>query len=186
MCYLVTKLYPTVCDPMGCSLIGSSVHGISQMRILAFPGENTGVGCHFLVQGIFPTQGSNPHLLNWQEESLLLSHEGSPKNRIQNWISVWSQFYKNGIIPVHQTQASCILHQTWTGDSFLIWYTCFNAILQNHPPPPSPTKSKRLFYTSVSLLLSHIQGYRYHLPKFHIYVLVYRIGVFLSGLLHSV
>jgi len=69
---------------MGCSLIGSSVHGISQMRILAFPGENTGVGCHFLVQGIFPTQGSNPHLLNWQEESLLLTHEGSPKNRIQN------------------------------------------------------------------------------------------------------
>ena len=33
------------------------------------------------------------------------------------------------------------------------------------PPSPSPTESKRLFYTSVSLLLSHIQGYRYHLSK---------------------
>ena len=54
------------------------------------------------------------------------------------------------------------------------------------PPSPSPTESKRLFYTSVSLLLSHIQGYCYHLSKFHIYVLVYCIGVFLSGLLHSV
>ena len=54
------------------------------------------------------------------------------------------------------------------------------------PPPPSPTESKRLIYTSVSLLLSHIQGYRYHLSKFHIYALVYCIGVFLSGLLHSV
>src|SRR5574341_289832 len=54
------------------------------------------------------------------------------------------------------------------------------------PPSPSPTESKRLFYTSVSLLLSHIQGYRYHLFKFHIYALVYCIGVFLSGLLHSV
>ena len=54
------------------------------------------------------------------------------------------------------------------------------------PPSPSPTESKRLFYTSVSLLLSHIQGYHYHLSKFHIYVLVYCIGVFLSGLLHSV
>ena len=53
-------------------------------------------------------------------------------------------------------------------------------------PQPSPTESKRLFYTSVSLLLSHIQGYRYHLSKFHIYALVYCIGVFLSGLLHSV
>ena len=39
-------------------------------------------------------------------------------------------------------------------------------------PPPSPTESKRLFYTSVSLLLSRIQGCRYHLSKFHIYALV--------------
>ena len=41
------------------------------------------------------------------------------------------------------------------------------------PPSPSPTESKRLFYTSVSLLLSHIQGYCYHLSKFHIYALIY-------------
>ena len=54
------------------------------------------------------------------------------------------------------------------------------------PPSHSPTESKRLFYTSVSLLLSHIQGYCYHLSKFHIYALVYCIGVFFSGLLHSV
>ena len=52
--------------------------------------------------------------------------------------------------------------------------------------PPSPTESKRLFYISVSLLLSCIQGYHYHLSKFNIYALVYCIGVFLSGLLHSV
>ena len=44
------------------------------------------------------------------------------------------------------------------------------------PPSPSPTESKRLFYASVSLLLSRIQDYRYHLSKFHIYVLVYCIG----------
>ena len=48
------------------------------------------------------------------------------------------------------------------------------------PPSPSPTESKRLFYTSVSLLLSRIQGYCYHVSKFHIYALVYCIGVFLS------
>ena len=53
------------------------------------------------------------------------------------------------------------------------------------PPSPSPTESKRLFNTSVSLLLSCKQGYHYHLSKFPIYVLVYCIGVFLSGLLHS-
>ena len=48
------------------------------------------------------------------------------------------------------------------------------------PPSPSPTESKTLFYTSVSLLLSHTQGYHYHFSKFDIYAL-YFIGVFLSG-----
>ena len=54
------------------------------------------------------------------------------------------------------------------------------------PSSPSPTESKRLFYTTVSLLLSRIQGYRYYLSKFHIYAIVNCIDVFLSGLLHSV
>ena len=57
---------------------------------------------------------------------------------------------------------------------------------QIFPPSPSPTESIRLFYTSVSLLLSRTQGYCYHLSKYHIYELVYCIGVFLSALLHSV
>ena len=42
----------TLGDPMDCSPPASTVHGIS-------PGRNTGVGCHFLLQGIFATQGSN-------------------------------------------------------------------------------------------------------------------------------
>ena len=43
------------------------------------PGKNTRVGCHFLLQGIFPTQGLNLRLLHWQADSLLLSHQGSPQ-----------------------------------------------------------------------------------------------------------
>ena len=43
-------------NPMDCSLPDSSLHGDS-------PGKNTGVGCHALLQGIFPTEGSNPGLL---------------------------------------------------------------------------------------------------------------------------
>ena len=50
---LVTQSCPTLCDPMDCSLPGSSVYGIFW--------ANTVVGCHFLPQ-IFSTQGSNPGL----------------------------------------------------------------------------------------------------------------------------
>ena len=44
-----------------------------------FPSKNTGEGCHFFLQGIFPIQGLNPHFLHWQIDSLPLSHQGSPK-----------------------------------------------------------------------------------------------------------
>ena len=47
-------------------------------------------------------------------------------------------------------------------------------------------ESQSLFYISVSLFLFCILGYRNHLSKFHIHVLVYCIGLYLSGLLHSV
>ena len=40
---------------------------------MGFPGKNTGVGCHALLQGIFPTWGSNPCFLHWQADSLVLS-----------------------------------------------------------------------------------------------------------------
>ena len=42
------------------------------------------------------------------------------------------------------------------------------------PPLPSPTESKSLFFISVSLLLSCIQGHCYHLSKFHVYTLIGR------------
>ena len=45
-----------------------------------FPGKNTGVGCHFFLQRIFQTQGSNPHLLHCGWILYPLSHQGSPFN----------------------------------------------------------------------------------------------------------
>ena len=44
-----------------------------------FPGKNTGVGCHFLLQGIFPTWESNPGLLHYRQILYQLNYEGSPK-----------------------------------------------------------------------------------------------------------
>ena len=85
-CYLVTKSCPTLCDPMDCSFPGSSVH-------CDYPDKNTGVSCHFLLQGIFPNQGSNPHFLHWQVDSLPLSHQGNhvqPKfSSVQSLSHVW-------------------------------------------------------------------------------------------------
>ena len=63
------------------------------------------------------------------------------------------------VIPVHQPQASCIVHRTWTGDSFHIWYyTCFNAILPNHPTLSlslSHRVQKTVLYISVSFAVSY-------------------------------
>ena len=65
----VAELCLAFCDP----------HGLQPTRLLCpwdFPGKHIGVSCHFLLQGIFLTQGLNPHLL-WQADSLPLSHLGS-------------------------------------------------------------------------------------------------------------
>ena len=43
------------------------------------PGKNTGVDCHALLQGIFPTQGSNPDLRHWQVDSLPSEQPGKPR-----------------------------------------------------------------------------------------------------------
>ena len=69
---LVAQSCLTLCDPMNCSLPGSSVHGDSS-------GKNTGVGCHTLLQGIFPNQGSNPGLPHCRQILYWLSHQGSLK-----------------------------------------------------------------------------------------------------------
>ena len=75
---LIARLCPTLCNPMDCSLPGSSVHRDS-------PDKNTGVSCHALLQGIFPTQQLNPGLPHGRQILCQLSHKGSP--RIQGWIA---------------------------------------------------------------------------------------------------
>ena len=67
----VIQSCPTLFDPMDCSPPGSSAHGILQARI-------TEVGCHSLLQGIFPTQGWNLSLLHCRQILYYLSHQGSP------------------------------------------------------------------------------------------------------------
>ena len=75
---LVTQSCPTLCDLMDWSQPGFSLPGDSS-------GKNTRVGGHALLQGILPTQGSNPHLPHYRQILFHLSHQGSP--RILEWVA---------------------------------------------------------------------------------------------------
>jgi len=61
------------------------------------------------------------------------------------------------VFPVHQPQASSMVHRTWTGDSFHTWYyTCFNAILPNLPTLSlSHRVQETVLYISVSFTVSY-------------------------------
>ena len=75
---LVARLYTTLCNPTDSSLPGSSAPGDS-------PGKNSGVDFHALLQGIFPTQGSNPGLQHCRRILYHMKHQGSP--RILKWVA---------------------------------------------------------------------------------------------------
>ena len=87
---LVAQPSPTLCNPMDCSLPGTSVHGDS-------PGKNTGVGYHALLQEIFPTQWSNPSLSHYRHILYHLSHQGSP-------LFMWEESYSMSLWLVYFTQ----------------------------------------------------------------------------------
>ena len=66
-------------------------HVLEPSRLLClwdFPGKNTGVSSHFLLQGIFPTQRSNSRLLHWQADSLPLSHQVKWNKPCHKWTKI--------------------------------------------------------------------------------------------------
>ena len=89
--YVPAQSCPALCNPMDCMWL-THLH-----CPWGFPGKNTGVGCCFLLQGIFPIQGSNLRLLcllPWQAGSLLLSSPGKPQGPLSPgqkpaWLSAW-------------------------------------------------------------------------------------------------
>ena len=134
MCLLVTLSCPACCNPIDCSPTGSSVHGVLQAGILKqvsisspgdlsdpelnqslphcrfFTSEPLGkpVGCHALLQGIFPTQGSNPGLAHCRWILYQLSHQESP--RVLEWIAQWvaMPFFQESSRPRNQIRVSWI------------------------------------------------------------------------------
>ena len=95
-----TQLCPTLCDPHELYSSWNS------------PGQNTGVNSLSLLQGIIPTQGSNPCLLHYRRILYQLSHKGSP--RILEWVSF--PFSSRSSQPRDLHQVSCI-----SGGFFTNW-----------------------------------------------------------------
>ena len=123
-------------------------HGLQPTRLLCpwdFPGKDTGVGGHFLLQGIFPTQGSNPGLLHYRQILYQLSYKGKGKKsevaqscltlcdpvdcslqgssvhgilqaRILEWVAI--SFSRGSSWPRDRTRVSCI-----AGRCFTLWAT---------------------------------------------------------------
>ena len=80
---------------------------VARQAPLASPGKNTGVGCQFLLQGIFPTLGSNLRLLyflHWQADSLPLAQPGKPHNSYK-----WSIIYTNFESPHCSSETNAVL-----------------------------------------------------------------------------
>ena len=96
----------TLYNPMDYSLPGTSVRGDS-------PGKNTKMGCHVLLQGIFPTQGLNPGLPHCRQIPYCLSHQGSPKV-ILLLLLLLSRFSRVRLCATPQTRRQPTrLHHPW-------------------------------------------------------------------------
>ena len=97
-----------LCCPQSLSRVHSlRPLGLQPARLLGpwdSPGKDTGVGCHALLQGSFPTQGSNPGLLHCRWILYQLSHKGSPRKL--EWVAY--AFSRGSSQPRNRTTVSCI------------------------------------------------------------------------------
>ena len=122
-------------------------HGLQPARLLCpwdFPSKNTGVGCHFLLQGIFLTQGSNPPLLcllYWQAGSLPLVHLRSPICYCPIKFIKYSFSIVNGY-PLQysrlENSMNCIVHEVAKSQTRLSdfhFFQCFEHLPHVNPCP---------------------------------------------------
>ena len=142
----------TICDAVLCL---PPHHGLQSARLLCpwdSPGKNTEVGYQALLQGIFPTQGSNPGLLHCRWILYCLRHQRSP--RILEWVAY--PFSSGSSQTRNQTRVSCIaggFFNSWaTREAPLpvVWYASNDTVtLQCHLFPKSICM---LYFCSISLL----------------------------------
>ena len=146
------------------------LHGQQPTGLLCpwdFPGKNTGVGCRFLLQGIFPTQGLNLCLLHWQADSLLVSPPGKPKIWIQicyssalvwrlKWENISDTWEKSNNLPSgYNVYMLELVRGRKLAFSKFVWFitllsTKFRTIMNEHP-----CLHRIVQFCSVMFIMSH-------------------------------
>ena len=109
------------CHVLSHSVVSDSLqpHGLqptSLLRTWDSPGKNTGVGCHALLQGVFPIQGLNPGFLHYRWILYCLSHQGSLKQGGKNTIIMTKKRERDSGTTPNSLQ---------TGSQFLLLQPCF-------------------------------------------------------------
>ena len=122
MLCLVIQSCPTLCDPLDCGPPGSFDHGDS-------PGKNTEVGCHAFLQGIFPTQGSNPSLLHCRQIFYHLSYQGRTSNEYSGLISFKIDWF--GLLTLQGTLKSLLQHHS--SKASILQQLAFFMVQLSHP-----------------------------------------------------
>ena len=121
----------TLWDTMCFSPPGSSVHGDS-------PGKNTGMGCHALLRGIFPAQGSTPSLLpllHWQVNFSSVSYLGSPFLRELLLFSCSVMFNSFRLHGLQNSRLPCPSPSLGVySDSYPLCWWCHSTILSSVVP----------------------------------------------------
>ena len=147
-----------------CSVVSNSLwpHGLQPARLLCpwnYPGKNTEVGSHFLLQGIFPTQRSNPHILGlllWQAGSLPLSHLGPtlmissaktlfPNKIIFTVLELGLQYLLGGQDGPNLTHNSSWIITLLLCDTFLIFWMHSISVMSAPRETKSPLECTDLF-----------------------------------------
>ena len=98
-------------------------HGLQPAKLLCpwnFPGKNTGVGCHFLPQGIFLAQGLNPQLLHWQVGSLPLCHLGGPRRTLRGLYRVRASLLFSHQLFTSLPCSSWVCHLEEAGEKWIL------------------------------------------------------------------
>ena len=147
-------------------------HGLQPARLLHpwdFPGKNTGVGCHFLLQGIFPTQGQNPDLPHCRQIVYCLNHQGS----LKRWRIMCSNKFETFCEKKSWTKTSLMLHCNSARE---LGDTCFPQLFdyrtlkkENMPQSSADVELKELIPRKASVLFIQLKLRLFSEFRFHVF-----------------